>query len=120
MIVNLGEEYLPSKFFSCLRLVRTFTIYLSIKWLFWPEMLNISEIVSGRTAFYKTIIIHIDSREVRKWLELRFCLDGRFQLGLDWTRLGLPVLFMTSNAGLAYKSIPKLDSGRALSSLHAP
>ena len=30
-IVNLGEEYLPSKFFSCLRLVRTFIIYLSIK-----------------------------------------------------------------------------------------
>ena len=91
-IVNLGEEYLPSKFFSCLRLVRTFTIYLSIKWLFWPEMFNISETVSGRTAFYKTITIHIDSREVGKWLELRFCLDGRFQSGLDWTSLGRSVL----------------------------
>ncbi len=118
--MNLGEEYLPSKFFSCLRLVRTFIIYLSIKWLFWPEMFNISETVSGRTAFYKTINMHIDSREVRKWLELHFCLDGRFQFGLDWTRLGRPVLFVTSSARLTYKSIPKFDFGRALYLLHAP
>ncbi|KAI5349826.1 hypothetical protein L3X38_002715 [Prunus dulcis] len=55
-------------------------------------MFNRSGAVSGRTAFYKPITIHIDSREVKRWPELRFCLDGRFQFGLDWPRLGRYVL----------------------------
>ena len=92
MIVNLGEEYLPSKFFACLRLVRTFIIYLSIKWLFWPEIFDRSWAVLGRNAFYKTINMHINARKVKRWPELRFCLDGRLWFGLDWTRLGRSVL----------------------------
>ncbi|KAI5326180.1 hypothetical protein L3X38_017386 [Prunus dulcis] len=55
-------------------------------------MFDRSWAVSGRTAFYKIINMHADSRKVKRWPELRFCLDGRFQFGLDWTRLGRSVL----------------------------
>ncbi|KAI5351771.1 hypothetical protein L3X38_004662 [Prunus dulcis] len=46
-------------------------------------MFSRNETVSGRTAFYKTIGVHIDSREVKRWLELHFAwMEGS---NLGWT-----------------------------------
>ena len=66
VIVNLGEEYLPSKFFSCLRLVRTLVIYLSIKRLFWPEQLMKFKLFLGGSAFYKTTKIYVDAKKIKR------------------------------------------------------
>ena len=114
VIVNLGEEYLPSKFFSCLRLVRTFTIYLSIKMVVLARIDNNKVLFQAELPFTKL-------RMEKSTLERQ--KDG-WNLISAWVETSDPGWIGYVCAGLccqqlwllgfSCKSIPKFNFGRAL------
>ena len=75
--MNLGEEYLPSKFFSMPQTGEDFHNLSQYKNSCSGQNDQIEiEVFLGRTAFYIAINEQTNAGKGKRQLELHFCLDG--------------------------------------------